>query len=435
MTMWPHQYPYKQTPERGVITLLMLLALTLSMSILMATGHRQIIFEQSSARTHAQSAQAFEAAQAGIEWALAHLNESAALNNWCQSSNGSMNNSNSTATLNFKERYLAPELLDNSSTAIRLGPHCTQDQNNQWACQCPKPTLQSDTPVLPNSHVPVYPAARRSFALELKQGVQPGVIDITSTGCVTAQDTPCNLTPAEMLDTQAKTHLSAGRIPALAIEPSAALTARGFVNLGPIAWVIGSSNPMQLAWPIHAGAAIDAPNLKAPYSLGQLPALPSFANDLALKKLSPEALFLELFRMDKTSWKNQPTVKKIACATTCDQRLQASIGSRSQNPMVWLEGGLHLHGPSVIGSAEHPVLLVVDGPVAFDAPVFIYGLIYSTSSQWRTLTSAHIEGAVVVEGNLQAIGSSHIERNIKVLKRLGEQAGTYARISGSWRDF
>jgi hypothetical protein len=96
---------------------------------------------------------------------------------------------------------------------------------------------------------------------------------------------------------------------------------------------------------------------------------------------------------------------------------------------------LKLETPIVLGTPEHPVLLVVDGPVDIHAKAVIHGAVYVTSSSWTDSAGASIHGAVLVEGDLQATGATQISHNAALLLALHDHTGSYARVPGSWRDF
>jgi hypothetical protein len=154
-------------------------------------------------------------------------------------------------------------------------------------------------------------------------------------------------------------------------------------------------------------------------------------DDPALAQLSVQGLFASVFRMDKATWRAQPTVRIVDCKSACDQ----SLAQTPYTSLMWLDGGLKLDTPIVLGTPERPVLLVVDGPVDIHANATIHGVVYTTSPTWTDTAGASVNGAVLVEGDLQATGATQINHNAALLKALHDRTGSYARVPGSWRDF
>ena len=60
--------------ERGAAALIITVILLLAMALAVAFANRDLLFEQRSAANGVRAAQAFEAAEAGLEWATAQLN-------------------------------------------------------------------------------------------------------------------------------------------------------------------------------------------------------------------------------------------------------------------------------------------------------------------------------------------------------------------------
>ncbi|MBC7993858.1 MAG: hypothetical protein H7Z15_11515, partial [Rhizobacter sp.] len=212
----------------------------------------------------------------------------------------------------------------------------------------------------------------------------------------------------------------------------AALTVRGSASFGTGAFGVHHTDPASGGLTLHSGA--DLPSL--PLQLTSTPGTPAsasvLASDPALAALAPQGLFASLFRMDKASWRAQPMVHELDCSNACDTTL-AEATTRHQ--LVWLRGGLRLDTPVNLGTPQWPVLLVVDGPVALQAGVVIHGLIYGTHTSWLDTAGASIRGAVVLEDTLQASGGTQIHHHLDVLQALHQHTGSYARVSGSWRDF
>src|SRR6266571_8446311 len=72
--------------QRGGAALIVTLMLFLAMALAAFAVNRHLVFEQRSAANQARATQAFEAAEAGLEWAQAQLNSTQRIGTDCQPS-------------------------------------------------------------------------------------------------------------------------------------------------------------------------------------------------------------------------------------------------------------------------------------------------------------------------------------------------------------
>jgi hypothetical protein len=383
----------------GGVTLLILMVLLLATALLMGLAHKSLMFEQLSSAHQHRSQKAFDAAEAGLAWTLAQLNRVEPINTQCDATNA-------PDGVRFRDRL----------TAGAFTAHCVQNETQGWNCQCPSP----GQPINPT---PAFSAAvPLSFEVGLQPDSQPHHLQISSIGCLGGQ--VCQKSGGSALpEATVQTKITVGHIPALSLKPRAALTIHGAADLTQAVWKIDP--PEAPTWAILA-----AGNVKTSPPQTQLKVL-----DFPLKEISSPEMFKHLFHMEKAAFQNLPTVLKIPCQNGCDAALQNAV--ISGHAMLWLEGGLYVRQSLVLGSEQEPILLVVDGPIRFDAQVTIHGLIYSTSPDWHdsSLLGSALHGAVVLEGDLVAHGLAHIHHNTAILERLHRQQGTYVKVTGSWRDF
>jgi hypothetical protein len=389
----------RKKPTHGGVTLLILMVLLLAMALLMGLAHKSLMFEQLSSAQQHRSQQAFDAAEAGLQWTLAQLNRAEPINAQCETTNA-------PGWGRFRDRL----------TAGTLTAHCVQNKTQGWDCQCPNPGQSINSTPAPNTAAPL------SFDVMLQPDAQPHHLQIFSTGCFRGQ--VCQISGGSALpEATVQTKITVGHIPSLNLQPRAALTIHGEADLTQAVWKI--EPPKSPTWAILA-----AGNVKTNSPQGSLKMI-----YLPLQKPSSSEMFKHLFHMDKAAFQNLPTVLKIPCQNGCDSALQNVVSSGQA--MLWLEGGLHIKQNLTLGSEQHPILLMVDGPIRFDAPVTIHGLVYSTSPDWHdsSLLGSTLHGAVVFEGDLMAHGRAHIHHNLAILERLHQQHGTYVKVAGSWRDF
>jgi Tfp pilus assembly protein PilX len=407
--------------QRGGTTLVVTLVLTLVLWLAVAAAHRGLLFEHKTSVNQYKSAQAFEAAEAGLEWAIAQLNSNAPIGTHCQASGNAGDTS-------FKQRYLGesdddgaftPRIDAGSGTTLQAA--CVKG-SSAWSCSCPA----SGTPSLPEASS----GHAVSFAIRFTAGDEPGVLQLSSRGC-SGGNALC-LASDSTADARALMQVAVARIPGLDSEPAAALTVRGAMH-ATSALTIQHINAASGGMTVHSGGAIDAPNLQLVSAPGAPAAASTFDHDAALSALSAPGLFASLFRMDKSHWKSQPVVKRIDCRSACDRALSSAI--ENGGTLVWLDGGLQLDTALTLGSPQRPVLLVADGPVRLNAAAIVHGLVYSTSPDWTDTAGATVQGAVVIEGDMQGHGNTQIRHDAAVLKQLHRHSGTFARVPGSWRDF
>lgn len=397
--------------QRGGAVLALVGLLVLSALLAAAFTHRNLLFEHGSAANHFRAAQASEAADAGLDWALAHLNSHAPLDDACRLTGAARG-------VPFAERFLAGTDAQGRWSVRPLQASCAASGAG-FDCRC-APDVDDDT------------ETRQRFSVHFEASPASEQIRLLSFGCSgTAADCAASAGGAAV---RAHARVTLGRLPALASMPAAALTVRGALSLPDAPFELSHRASASGGLTLRSGGAIDAPRL----SLHSVPGAPGWASvvdhDALLSPLDAAAFFDSLFRMSASQWRQQPDVRLVACATACDEALVQALADGT-HPRLWLQGGLHLASPQTLGSARAPVLLVVDGPVRLDAPVRIHGLVHGRAADWTDHAGAQVHGAVTFENHLAGRGASRIVHDAAILSRLRSRSGTWARVPGSWRDF
>jgi hypothetical protein len=374
--------------QRGAAALPITLMLAFVLLMGVAFANRSVLFEVRSAINEVQAAQAHEAAQAGLNWALAQLNRSSPIGDDCRATESA------TATPWHEQ-------------ALRGVVHasCTA-QGSAWACHCP---ISGDA-------ASVAAATSPAFSLQLSPDAGEWQLSVTGHS---GRPGPA-----------ARLQMRIGRLPALDTLPAAALTVRGATHIG-AGLALHHTAPASGGVTLQAGGAVDAVDLR----LASTPGTPSQTSvvslDTALASLTPQGLHASVFRLERQAWREQPAVHELGCAFACDTALRTAA---LQHTLLSVTGGLRLDTPVTLGTPERPVLLVVDGPVIFNASVVIYGLVYTRHSGWTDTGGARIHGAVIAENDLHTQGSTQIHHDAAVLQALQERSGTFAPVAGSWRD-
>ena len=416
--------------QGGVAALVVTMTLFFAMLLVAVFANRNLVFEQRGSANQYRATQAFEAAEAGLEWAQAQLNNVQRLGADCKASTDA-------AAASFRDRYLdttpagagfSGRVWNNGGVDTALQPSCVRSATG-WRCSCP---------VAGHAQLaaPAAGLAAPAFALEFLAGSKPGVVRVISRGC-TSLGGACTPGSAATTDATARVEVALALLPGLASAPAAALTVRGDVSATAAALGLHNSDVASGAVAVHAGASIDAGAARISGAAGAPQSEAMVGNDAALAALSPDQLFTVTFGHDRQSWAAQPTVTTLTCEGNCANALEAAVAAAGKNALIRVSGNLLLDGPVTIGSAPLPALVVVEGAVQLRGPVTLYGLLYATSVGWNVPVAAGalVRGAVISENGYSGDGSPELVYDAAVLDHLRGRTGTFVRVSGSWRDF
>ncbi len=172
---------------------------------------------------------------------------------------------------------------------------------------------------------------------------------------------------------------------------------------------------------IKAGGDVTTPGKTKPGEVA--------AQDADYKDLTEDEFFQLFFGLTKTQIKSQATI--VSCTSTSD--CNTKLGDPAlAGEVVWVDGDAHVSKDTVLGSADEPMLLIVDGNLQVSGSVEIFGVSYSTgdikySGQGNNL------GAGVAEGTLSATGNTNFSYSPEIVKKLQSNA-VASRIAGSWID-
>jgi hypothetical protein len=431
-----------QTPNRrqqGVATLAVVMMLFFIVTLVAAYASRNLIFEQRTSANQYRSTQALEAAEAGLEWAFAMLNEGRITDACLPSA--------SVADTTFRQRYLNIDPAT-GAIAVRVGasnplyPTCVHDGTN-WNCSCPSDALPAlAVPGTAGTH----PAFRIFF--RTPPGGHSGLVQIFANGCTRLDDDCLKFTPGA-LTANPSSAVNFGNegtamvtvIAALAgggsAAPQATLTARGNVGFGSAATPAAIYNGDSASGlTVRAHGSVDETRL----ALGSAPGSPSVAsvvrNDGGLD-LNTERMFASVFNMWRDTFRQQPAALVVNCDGTCSAAPLRSLISLNPGRPIWVNGNLAIDSAGDIGAPNAPVALVVNGSLDFGASATnnIYGLVYVTAADWASAGTAQLHGAVVAEGNVGGTGSPTLIYDPALLQQLRVTTGSFVRLPGSWKDY
>ena len=427
--------------QRGAAALVVTMLLFFAMVLVAVFVNRNLVFEQRSSANQYRSTQAFEAAEAGLEWAQAQLNHSARLGADCRPV---ANPAAAPAATTFRARYLSygratsaftPLTWNNAGTLTALQPSCVRTDSG-WACSCPA----DGAPVLA---APAGNSPAPAFSLQFAAGAKPGIVRVIATGC-TRLAGACVPGAGTSTDATARVQIDLALIGGLRTPPAAAITLRGAFDADTAALGVHNPDP-ESAVAIHAGGSVAAGQARLGTAAGSWQAGAAAGalagvlagRDSALASLTPDQFFASFFGLDKAGWKQQPSVARLDCRAGCSAALVAAVEASGDNAMAWVEGDLDLAGPMTLGSSQHPVLIVVNGALRLDGAVLLHGLIYSRTMRWDHTagSGAALRGAAISEGDYQGDGAPELFRDAPTLALLKGNSGSFVRVSGSWRDF
>jgi len=183
-------------------------------------------------------------------------------------------------------------------------------------------------------------------------------------------------------------------------------------------------------------------------------------NQANLAGLSGDDLFENTFSDSKVKVRNRSAV--INCipgdsgraAVTCDQDVLSTAVDVHGNPkgsnIIWIDAKKVNSDPDLdptydkltiggsgfkLGTAGHPVILVVDGELEISGDAEFYGVIYTTKDFDNASYAAQVNGSLISEGNIVASGALNVTYDNSVFTNMNTMIARYIRVAGSWRDF
>ena len=426
-------------PSRGAASLIVVTILFFLLALVAAYTSRNLIFEQRTSVNQYRAMQAFEAAEAGLEWSLALLN-GGRIGSSCVEAGASGSDSN------FRQRYLRFDVVSASPTAGRISPLLESDgvtplrpscvwTGTGWRCSCP--VSAAPAVVLP-SGTGIFPAFRVRFS---SAGVsRPGVVRVLVTAC-TRYDNACLDSTAVTVDQEGRAQLSALVVlrPVIPSAVAAALTARGALTVEPGAEITLSGGD-QAGQAGRLGGVASASGVKL-LPAGTPRALLLLENDNTLRPPpAPAALdanrdFGMLFGAGPSTYRLQPASITLDCASSgCSTQLADAV-AKNPDRVIWVTGDLNVEAAGDIGAASTPVVIVVGGNLQLAAGAQIFGVVYLRGSSFTG--TGNVTGALVAEQGMTvpALSTPSVTLDPGVLEPLVWRSGSFVRAPGGWRDF
>jgi hypothetical protein len=428
-------------PQRGAAALIVVLLLFFVISLVAAYAGRNLIFEQRTSTNQYRATQAFEAAEAGLEWAVAMLNGGPIGAACAPSANA--------ADKSFRQRFLREDPVDSGQYVPatwdapggpeRLRPSCIRNGAG-WNCSCLD--AAAPTPAVPvgGGTNPAFRVCFERVPLDPLVPVQQGTVRIVSTGRTRFADLPFVDQPCEEPgqgtadDAAATVSVVVALSSALATPPSAALTAVGNLNApAPASITLDIVGALDKAMMISYGGPENALNA-LPLSLTGTPIEHLIrGNDTSLTGLLPDQMFASLFRMGEATHKYQPAALRLDCAVDCSANTLEKKVLDNPGRIIWVEGAPLIDANVNLGTVVNPALILTSGSVQISAAAQITGMLYSSGNIAIT-GNPQIQGAIVAAGDVNITGAPTLTYNPAILKP-SLFTGSFVRVPGSWRDF
>jgi hypothetical protein len=412
--------PHSATAQQGAATLVTVMVLFFVLAMMAAYANRNLVFEQRIAGNYFRSGVAAEAAESGIEWAIAMLN-GGNVNASCQAVN--------TPGTNFRQRYLTALPTQGYGPVLpavnysRAG--CTANGPNNWACDCP--AVGAATSPARNAGT-----LQPSFGVRFPGlGSQTNIVLLNVTGCsgLLSDCATFNQTMVDSAVGQTSVTVGLGFLSALRMPPASPLVAALDVNLGTNLG-LHNSDPATNGLVLQTGGQL----LGSSDRLTSVPGTP--ATDAIVKQdanLQPGTMFRRYFGMSLARYQGQPNVRTLQCNGDCLGAV--STAATAGADVIWVDEDATLAANVVLGSAAAPVLLIVNGNLTVSGPIQIYGVVYVTGNVSWTNASAmpsQLIGAMVTQGSFGATGLVDLAYDPQVIAILNKQHGAFVRVPGSW---
>jgi Tfp pilus assembly protein PilX len=454
--------------QRGTAALAVALVLLFATTLVAFFANRTMIFEQRTSANQLRSTKAFELADAGLEWAVARLNDPLKL------ANGSCAAASGSGLARFRERYARPSAADtthptgwfNAVGSASL-PGCEiNPSSGALSCGCPAPSAGAAT--LTNAGWPRFRVQFNTVASDASS------LEIVSRGCTNADPCDPSVSVSSGSDSTAIARVVVKIVPTF---PGGGARA-GLVS-GSTTIVGGSLNVINTdtrtnGITINTGSFVDLANGVTVVSLPGTPAAASILdNDPSLLQLTNADSSGELFFQSflgtgfsdfqtslLTKFINGRSGQSFNSTTSPNSCNGANDCGRAVS--YWIDRGLtqfwvdlnatdtiaftNGNRPSTttgntLGIEANPIVLATNGQLSMGGGVIAYGVFYSASATSVADSDFSGSGDSTIYGSLITRGDfSKTNGNLTIVPRsnlFGQPSppnDLLIPVPGSWRD-
>lgn len=408
--------------SRGVAALLVTLLVLAIGALALWWAHATLQFEQRTLANRHREALAFHAADSGLQWALAALNQPWAADATCQATPTHPPWRRQRLQLDEAGHWIplrgAGEAHDGACVRTGGAWHCLcQPTATDW------PAFEQNGPDAPGHAVRLEPVADA-----------PGVLSLQSVGCHHAEQ-PCRFHGAPEGEARRRVAVRIATVPALQAPPLAAITVTGRLTAHGGVLQAWHTSPASGGWTVHAGAELSAPGLSVHTVQGTPGPASIIAPDAQLGALDTATFFTRQFGLPPALYRAQPTVAHLDCRDDCGPALRQAhaLGAR----VLWLDHSARIASTTELGRPDDPALLIAPHGLLVHAGLRVHGLVHAHGLQWHGSSTwpGEVHGALSVAGDLDVQGDLAVHHDRALLVRLARSLGSFARVAGSWRDF
>jgi hypothetical protein len=153
-------------------------------------------------------------------------------------------------------------------------------------------------------------------------------------------------------------------------------------------------------------------------------------DDPNLSTLTPDQYFRNFFGVTPADYRDY-------YATTVVPGADFGTVAGTIGEVIWVDGDIPVNqfgGNTVLGTATQPVVLIVDGNMTTSGTVTVNGLVFVFGDLASGTGNVEINGAVIVAGNTLVTGTLDIVYDSAILANTNNVSSP-AAVSGSWRDW
>jgi len=404
--------------SRGAASLVVVMVLFFVMMMAAVFNGRSLIFEQKTSANQYRYTQAFEAGEAGLQWALTMLNGGRV--------DASCNAPAAAPDATFRDRYLTTDVATGQLQPVAgVTAGCVRTAGG-WSCSCPTAGPAALVAPAGTANMP-------AFTVQFSVAPQSGMVNVKARAC-SSFGTQCAAAATERSDAYVEVDSMFALAGGLRAPPSAALTALGNASFSGTDVRVTNADDETNGVTVNAGGAITG-NPRLTSAPGSVASGSMVAGDSSLSSLltqQGDKPFVTFFGSDKAAFQRLGSVRSVTCAGDCGAAIQAAYDEGYR--MVWIDGNAVIEGSRTLGSATDPLLVVANGNLQLGGTMRLYGVAYSAAILSDNGGSAELHGAAIAEGSFSGSGSTHLVYDPDVLARLHFRTGTFARVPGSWSD-
>lgn len=456
-----------RSSQRGAAALVVAMVLLFGMTLVAFFANRTMLFEQRTSANQVRYTKAFEMADAGIEWALARLNDKGTTlaANSCAPATGA-------TLISFRDRYIRPTAADATHANGWLNPVSTAYPGCQidpatgtFSCGCPS----AGAATLASTDQPRFRVQFNAVTAGVNNPTTDFVaVEIVSRGCTNSD--PCDPSQAATAsDSSAiarvllKVRPTFPQLPGAGMISGSTTLAGGSIN-------VVNTDTASNGITINTGSTVDLNGSGTTVQTlpGTSPTASILDNDPSLLQLtnfdsSGERFFTSFFGEGFTDYKTNPLTTLITntgvssyanrtCSSDTDCARAVSYWVDRGATQFWLAAAT-AGGPGVqfsnsnlpavgtLGTASKPIALATDGQMIFSGGLTAYGIFYAatgTAQDDATLGAgnANIVGSLISRGDFNRTGSGNLSviYNGNLFGVRAPPNGILVPVPGSWRD-